>query len=790
MPESTIFTYSDLSVSPLFAQASLEDVKIEERAHGEVFKCEEISVGCSYSDAIKLVKNERLEDVRSATIVLDGLDFRSDRKNRRISVEEITYDFDGHITGDMFGAALLGLPDESQRLVISLHDLKIDDPALFRELSLIADDEEKITTIEDASLSVFYDPDSKEVSVDRFEIDTPVVSMKVSGNLKYSGNSLLNFRPERVLVEVDFEMTPSGISVGQSHESGKYSLKRLKVESNAEFDLKRSGRRSLVLPSGETTLLVEGLTGLFSGRLKQELEMSPLGRMTDIAMDEIAVDKFSTEYSYEDGHLVLSDTELLTPFLKAFLEAEVDIDEADPDNSVIRTAELKVKDISRDVRGALVSLERLTGQSVSVDEKEFVINASGTLGNPVFGSSDQEARPPDEKRVSKVSRKNQQESGVVENEGRTPRDSRDEKPAELETMDEESVEETGVSEPSPAPAIRLVDPPQITTGRRTLLTISGSDLQGATAVTMDGTATIENPPAVNADGTELTVYITVPEGQASGSSVLTIYTPRGMPQTQVAILELPSIESVDPAEFQSGKHTLVTITGRNLRGAMAVTTDRAAVVENPPEVNDDGTGLSVYITLSEGQAAEAFTLTVHTPQGSPTATILLSKQAAITSVEPRKLTIGKRRQITIKGSGLQGASEVTVNRFANVGNPPKVNSDGTQLTFSLIVLDEQKAGSATLTVHTPQGNPEAKLTLVEQPKGALQIDANIRGGECYIDGKLLGTKTVPNYVKLPPGHHRVKIDQPECPPGVFEYDVDVIVNQEVQKFFEFKCEER
>jgi hypothetical protein len=90
-----------------------------------------------------------------------------------------------------------------------------------------------------------------------------------------------------------------------------------------------------------------------------------------------------------------------------------------------------------------------------------------------------------------------------------------------------------------------------------------------------------------------------------------------------------------------------------------------------------------------------------------------SLTASITSINPSELGLGQRTEVTITGLGLQGATEVTLDRAkAVVENPPTVNKDGTQLTVFMTVPVEEDPGSAAVTVHTPQGNPKTSIRVV------------------------------------------------------------------------------
>jgi len=352
--------------------------------------------------------------------------------------------------------------------------------------------------------------------------------------------------------------------------------------------------------------------------------------------------------------------------------------------------------------------------------------------------------------------------------------------------------------PLDGPVITFIDPGQMILDERTQIRITGKNFHGTTAVIIDRVAVIENPPRVSTDGTQLTIYMTIDESETPGTATITVYTPQGSETEKIVLIETPLkpiIAFLDPWQITPGEQIQIKITGENFHGATKVTIDREdAVVDNPPKVSADGTQLSVNVTVPKSETPGTATVTLYTPQGSATAEIMLIQKtrtaSTITSIDPPRFILGKDVRLVIKGKHLQDATEVDIDRVATVNNPPTVSDDGTQLTVYMTVRDGEATGAATITVRTPLGDISARITLIEPPPtptGFLFVDATIRGGECYIDGERLGTKTIPNYVKLRPGKHRIRIVQPSCSPGIFEYEVEVFADQEVKKMFELEC---
>ena len=126
-----------------------------------------------------------------------------------------------------------------------------------------------------------------------------------------------------------------------------------------------------------------------------------------------------------------------------------------------------------------------------------------------------------------------------------------------------------VHAPAPSPTVTAVSPLGGPLAGGTSVTVTGTNLTGATAV--DFGATPGTGVVVNGGGTSLTV--TAPAGAAATVNV-TVTTPSGTSATGAAddftYFALPTVTGVSPATGPSTGGTTVTVTGTNLAGASAV----------------------------------------------------------------------------------------------------------------------------------------------------------------------------------------------------------------------------
>lgn len=172
---------------------------------------------------------------------------------------------------------------------------------------------------------------------------------------------------------------------------------------------------------------------------------------------------------------------------------------------------------------------------------------------------------------------------------------------------------TYVAAPTNAPTITSISPGSGPTAGGTSVTVTGTNLTGATGITFDGNA--GSSLVVNSN-TQLTV--TTPAGTV-GAKVVVVSTPAGTGTVQagfsyVTTAGVPTITLISPNTGATSGGTLVTITGTNFAGSPSVTFGGVA-----------GSGVNVIsatqikVTTPAG-AAGAKDVVVTTSGGSATST--------------------------------------------------------------------------------------------------------------------------------------------------------------------------
>jgi hypothetical protein len=179
---------------------------------------------------------------------------------------------------------------------------------------------------------------------------------------------------------------------------------------------------------------------------------------------------------------------------------------------------------------------------------------------------------------------------------------------------------TGVYTYASAPTVTAIDPSLGSPAGGAIVTITGSNLTGATAVTIGGAAATAMT-VVNAT----TITVTAP-AHAAGVVDVTIATPGGTGTGGglYTYAALPTVTAVNPGGGPISGGTAITITGTGLDGASTVLIEGVAAT-NIAVVND-----ATITATTPAHAAGRVNVTVTTPGGSGTGTGLYTYRANLT----------------------------------------------------------------------------------------------------------------------------------------------------------------
>ncbi|MFF4485945.1 IPT/TIG domain-containing protein [Streptomyces sp. NPDC001544] len=264
----------------------------------------------------------------------------------------------------------------------------------------------------------------------------------------------------------------------------------------------------------------------------------------------------------------------------------------------------------------------------------------------------------------------------------------------------------------PAPALSSLTPTQGPVLGGTSVTLTGTNLTGATAVRFDGVAassfTVDSATQITA----------IAPAHAAGASAVTVTTAGGTSNSLTfTYLAAPAITGVSPTQGPTSGGTSVTLTGTNLTGATAVRFDGVAASSFTV---DSATQITA---IAPAHAAGAAAVTVTTPGGTsspdnPQAYFFYAAAPSLTAVAPPSGATAGGTTVTLTGTGLLGATAV---RFDTLAATSFTVNSATQITA---VTPAHAAGTAAVTVTTPGGtsNPVAYVYLAAPALASLVPD--------------------------------------------------------------------
>jgi hypothetical protein len=246
-----------------------------------------------------------------------------------------------------------------------------------------------------------------------------------------------------------------------------------------------------------------------------------------------------------------------------------------------------------------------------------------------------------------------------------------------------------------APAITSVSPTSGPTAGGNNVTINGTGLTGATAVTFGGT------PAASITTNSATQIVVVAPAKAAGAVDISVTNANGTSANTAAdnytfvAPAAPAITSVSPTSGPTAGGNNVTINGTGLTGATAVT------FGGTPATISTNTSTQIVV-VAPAHAAGLVDVRVTNANGTSANgpgdnyTFVAPAPPAITSISPNTGLVAGGNNVLINGTGLTGATAVSFG-----GTPATISSNSA--TQIVVVAPAHAAGAVDISVTTPVG---------------------------------------------------------------------------------------
>jgi len=293
------------------------------------------------------------------------------------------------------------------------------------------------------------------------------------------------------------------------------------------------------------------------------------------------------------------------------------------------------------------------------------------------------------------------------------------------TLGNQSVTVSTAGGTTGAAAFTVLGPPTLTsispnTGARGLavpVTLTGTNLNGVTSITLTSPTGVTLSNLVVVSGTQVTATFTMANNAPISNRTVRVITAGGSSNTvnfSVTSVPTPTLSSITPTTGLRGTTVPVTLTGTNLTGATSITVSSAngITVNSLTVVNDTKITANFVITGSANLTARNVTVT--TGGGTSNSVTFTPVGPTLTSISPNSGVRGTAVPVTLNGTNLNGATSVAAGNGITVG-ALTVNSGGTQITTTLTISSGSTIGAHNVTVTTPGGTTSAVTFTVQGP---------------------------------------------------------------------------
>ena len=254
------------------------------------------------------------------------------------------------------------------------------------------------------------------------------------------------------------------------------------------------------------------------------------------------------------------------------------------------------------------------------------------------------------------------------------------------------------------PVITSVSPASGNRGTMQLVTINGSNLEGATAVVFGDGIVVSG--FNNISHTQLSVDILISSDASTGLRDITVTTPGGsftFPGSFMVKQELPLITGFSIDNANQGATLNITLSGANFTGATKVQFGSGISVNSFNLLSSSQ--ITANITIAAGAAAGTRDVSVTTPGGSfvlPGSFTVIQALPGIKSVSPDIGNPGTTMVVIINGNNLTGTTAVSLG--AGIEVTGFTNISPTQLSVNITIKEDAAIGYRDISITTPGGD--------------------------------------------------------------------------------------
>jgi len=368
-------TYLKVKVNPLFSKVRIAEVNVAVTDENGSFSCESVDIDVPYKEVLRWTESEELEEINSFKITLVKPQLNGREAGVSVEFSDLVVDFDGELSKADFENLAVQFPDKKQKIELSFSDLKVKFPENGVRAPLISQLQEQFSDIDAGNYTLVYNPDSKEINVPEFSIESPVISYNGHALFKYEGNNSREFKPKTVDMKSSMRLEPKHFEwEDENGGKGEFQLDKLvfNTNTNVSFDNK-------TFPQGDMNIDLKNLVVNYD-----KGNVNNGNSMLNLSVKDLDIKSLKFNYHMDKEKLSITDSRIESSLLEADIYAEVDIDDSNPANSIITEAKVTVHKLGPDLEKLVSGLEMQMGKELPRENGAIVLELSGKLGRPTI----------------------------------------------------------------------------------------------------------------------------------------------------------------------------------------------------------------------------------------------------------------------------------------------------------------------------------------------------------------------------------------------------------------------
>ncbi len=373
-------TYSKIKVNPLFSEFTFYDLDVKSKDNKHLFSTQKLTVNMKYKEALELSQNGHLEKLTFCKLKFNEVDFYFGEENSLFEAEKLGFAFNGSL--DQFSIEQLKsqLPTEKQEFDFNISNGKVNQTLMgnssFNVYSLYANNK-----ISSGQFHITFNPEDHHITFSNVAMSTDEYAMNGNCDLEYSGLNMDDFKPHILSFESNSHSKGKIVKENPKMKGFVYSIESFDNEMSGEFAF---GENHLIAEESDPEFALHfKMKGLSFEIPDEQKEMvNTQLSMVGLDADDLKVDEFLVNSELKDGKLVVNDTKLILPILKANLLADLNMNYLSIQGSEINNFNLVVTDIKPELRNSLKGIEQMVGIQFPMEGDDIVFEVKGSLANP------------------------------------------------------------------------------------------------------------------------------------------------------------------------------------------------------------------------------------------------------------------------------------------------------------------------------------------------------------------------------------------------------------------------